>query len=63
MKTALEIAQKKFADAVRGRDYQDRLLKARELHKADRARIEARRDIFQDRVCLLFDIFGQEIQS
>ena len=59
---ALKIAKRKFQDAVRGRDYQDRLLKG-ELSDKEKAVIQKRRDIFQDRVCLLFDIFGQTIQE
>jgi hypothetical protein len=62
MEEALKKARKKFDEAIRGRDYQDKLLKG-ELSDKEKAVIQKRRDIFQDRVCLLFDIFGQSIQE
>ena len=58
MKKELQYAQKVYKESIRGRDYQDELLIDNFLTDNERDKIKARRDLFQDRICLIEDIFG-----
>ena len=56
----LEKAKKKYADAIRGRNYQDELYSQGkfESHRMSIDDLVFRRQIFQTEICLLEDIFG-----
>lgn len=58
---ALEKAKRKYKDAIRGRDYQDKLLlNKRGWILSEKEEVEFRRKMFQTEICLLEDVFGSK---
>jgi hypothetical protein len=65
--TILNIAKVKYAEAIRGREYQDEIIReynrkqkeevGNTIYLLDIEHVTFRKMIFQDRICLLEDIF------
>ena len=56
----LKKARKMLDDSIRGRDYQDELLK-KEQTVNDFYSISNRRAIFNTRICVITDLFGKDL--
>ena len=64
LKKILGKAKKEYKEAIRGRDYQDELIKNKAYEDSfDLDYLVQRRKIFQDRIGLLESLFGKHLDS